>query len=332
MIAMTLRLFGREPTSIFALLGTDENSATFALGWAIDRCPSFRNMLVKKLVGRLPARESAMVVELQRYETGGITDIELISHHFCHVIIEAKCGWTLPSRKQLAGYSLRMVKSSMFKRKIVSLSAVTQDRVAGVLPKDINGVPVVHYSWEDVRCMVDVARKKAGSHTEKRWLHHLFLHLGGYVAMQNQSDNKVFVVSLGSGPIKSGSDYTWIDAVEKDKRYFHPVAKPWPNIPSIYIGFRYKEELQSVHHIDKYKVVRDLSKVKPQWPDPTSFDNIVYTLGPQMKPARPMKTGSIYRTGRVWCMIDTLLSGACGTISDARDETQRRSLTNRQKG
>ncbi len=323
---MTLRRFGREPTNIFALLGTDENSATFALGWAIDRCPSFRNMLVKKLVGCLSAGGHAVVVELQRYGTGGITDIELISDNFCHVIIEAKCGWTLPSRNQLAEYSRRMPRRTGSQRRIVSLSAVTKDGVARSLPEKINGVPVAHYSWADVRHMVAEARQKTGSHTEKLWLHHLYLHLGGYVAMQNQSDNNVFVVALSSNPIKSGCDYTWIDVVEKHKHYFHPAGNNWPRIPPNYIGFRYHGELQSVHHIEKYKIVSDLSAVRRQWPAPaaSSDRSFVYSLGPQMKPAHKMKTGKIFPTGRVWCMIDTLLSGKHDTISDARDETKRR--------
>ena len=320
---MTLRLFGKEPTNIFALLGTDENSATFALGWVIDKCPSFRKMLVKKL-DCLPATGRAIVVELQRYEKDGFTDIELISDNFCHVIIEAKCGWTLPSREQLEKYSRRMPGSSKSKRKIVSLSAVTKDRAARGLPENINGVPVAHYSWEDVRRMVAEARQKTRIHTEKRWLYHLYLHLGGYVAMQNQCDNNVLVVSLNSDPISSRFNYTWIDVVERDKRYFHPVERPWPSIPPNYIGFRYRGELQSVHHIDKYETVSDLPKVKPQWPA-NDVDHFVYHLGPPMKPARKMKTGKKIKYGsHARCMIDTLLSGAYDTISDARDETKRR--------
>ena len=48
---MTLRLFGSEPTSVFALARKDENSATFALGWVIERCPTFLKLLVTDVVG-----------------------------------------------------------------------------------------------------------------------------------------------------------------------------------------------------------------------------------------------------------------------------------------
>ena len=143
--------------------------------------------------------------------------------------------------------------------------------------------------------------------------------------MQNPRDNQVFVVALSAQPIKDGDDYTWIDVVEKEGRYFHPVGNRWPVVPPNYIGFRYYGELQSVHHIDTYEIVGDLSELNPKWPRrEDAADHFVYTLGPAMKPARPMRTGNIYRSGRVWCAIDTLLSGVCDTISDARDETSRR--------
>lgn len=147
-------------------------------------------------------------------------------------------------------------------------------------------------------------------------------------ANKSPKANHVFVVSLSTQPIKDGSRYTWIDVVEKEHRYFHPVGNRWPVVPPNYIGFRYSGELQSVHHIDAYEIVENLSELNPKWPEnEDGVDHFVYTLGPAMKPARPMPTGNIYPNGRVWCAIDTLLSGACNTIRDARDETSRRVST-----
>jgi hypothetical protein len=132
----------------------------------------------------------------------------------------------------------------------------------------------------------------------------------------------VFVVSLGSGPMVERGSHTWIDVVEKDHCYFHPVGGGWPVEPPNYMGFRYYGRLQSVHHVGSFEVVQNLVEVNPLWV-PTQEDHFVYELGPPMRPAREMRTGGIYRSGRVWCAIDTLLSGAF-TISDARDETKRR--------
>jgi hypothetical protein len=284
----------------------------------------FRNTLVTDLIGHPLENGDDVVIDLQRHDQqGGFTDIELVSKNFCHLIIEAKCGWTIPGQEQLEIYSRRMTRHSKAERRIVSLSAATRDYAVRRLPNRIANVPVTHRSWADIKQIAEVAHRKTTSHEEKLWLRHLSQHLEDYVSMQNPRDNLVYVVSLSAQPIKKGDDYTWIDVVEKDARYFHPVGNRWPVLPPNYIGFRYHGELQAVHHIDAYEVVADLSEQNPKWPV-TDTDHFVYTLGPAMKPARRIRTGNIYRNHRVRCAIDTLLSGVCNTISDARDETSRR--------
>ncbi len=141
--------------------------------------------------------------------------------------------------------------------------------------------------------------------------------------MERQSDNNVFVVSLGRQPMVEGQTHTWIDVVEKDRCYFHPVGNNWPVQPPNYVGFRYFGQLQSVHHVDHFEIVENLSIYNPLWPE-TEVDHFVYHLGPPMRPSVEVTTGNIFRNGRVWCAVDTLLSGAFATISDARDETQHR--------
>ena len=142
--------------------------------------------------------------------------------------------------------------------------------------------------------------------------------------MDRKSDNRVFVVSLGSGAMIPGQAYSWIDVVSQDKCYFHPVGNGNPVEPPNYVGFRYRGELLSVHHVDSFEIVDNLAAYNPLWP-PTTVDHFVYSLGPAMKPARPLTTGNgIHRAARVWCAIDTLLSGEFDTISDARDESTRR--------
>lgn len=61
----------------------------------------------------------------------------------------------------------------------------------------------------------------------------------------------------------------------------------------------------------------------PEMPD-EAWDNdcYVYKLGPAIIPTKTVKTGKIFRNGRVWAMLDTLLT--CDTISEARDVTQAR--------
>ena len=61
----------------------------------------------------------------------------------------------------------------------------------------------------------------------------------------------------------------------------------------------------------------------PEMPDEEWTENhFVYSLGPAIVPGKTVKTGNIYRSGRVWAMLDTLLT--CDTISEARDTSYAR--------
>ena len=142
--------------------------------------------------------------------------------------------------------------------------------------------------------------------------------------MERRTDNRVYVVALGSNEMVPGQAHSWIHVVTKDQSYFHPVGKTFPVEPPNYVGFRYGGKLQSVHHIDSFEIVENLAAHHPLWPI-TTFDHFVYRLGPAMRPVRQLRTGEeIRRAARVWCAIDTLLSGQFNTISEARDETKRR--------
>ena len=140
--------------------------------------------------------------------------------------------------------------------------------------------------------------------------------------MKNPRDNMVYVVSLSKASIKEDGDYTWIDVVEKDRCYFHPVGKGWPKEPPNYIAFRYDGELQSVHYIESAKVVIDPSSVNKNWLK-SDYNQFLYKLGPAMKPSSTVKSGRIWNQHHK-CIIDTLLSGVCKTIRDAEIETNRR--------
>jgi hypothetical protein len=65
--------------------------------------------------------------------------------------------------------------------------------------------------------------------------------------MERQNDNNVYVVALGAQAMIDGQKHTWIDVVEKDKCYFHPVGHTWPVQPPNYIGFRYWGKFGASH-------------------------------------------------------------------------------------
>ena len=58
-------------------------------------------------------------------------------------------------------------------------------------------------------------------------------------------------------------------------------------------------------------------------PDVIEDNNyFVYKLGPAIIPAKEVKNEKIYPNGRVWAMLDTLLTA--DTISEARDISKAR--------
>jgi len=319
---MTLVVRGRSTESVFGLLGMDENSATFALGWVLERSPVLLARFVADVVGH-PLDVWNAFIHLQKHrEQGGFTDIEIAATERFHIVVEAKRDWTVPDEEQLGRYAVRMSDSGG-ERRLVSLSAAPSSYGDRHLPSEIAGIRVLHRSWTDVRRMAEACRADASSNEEKLWLRQLAEHLEEYIAVDQVNSNLVYVVSLGLNPMVEGQTHTWVDVVEKDGNYFHPIASGWPQQPPNYIGFRYHGQLQSVHHIDSYDVVANLAERNSLWRE-TDEDQFVYRLGPPMRPAHEIRTGNIFRNGRVWCAIDTLLSGAYATISDARDESQRR--------
>jgi hypothetical protein len=321
---MVLRIGGGTPaSSVFGLFGTKENTATFALGWVLQQSRALRASLMPLLtVEEVPIEE--MIINLQRHgEDGGYTDIELDAPNKFHLIVEAKRGWIVPQQDQLLRYVDRLLDGTRRHKGLISLSAA--DKVyASRLPDRIADIDLTHVSWSEVRRAVRQALAATTSSQEKLWLRQLDIHLGAYVTVRDPSDNQVYVVSLSSKPILEGNTYRWIDVVEIDSSYFHPVGgSGWPVLPPNYIGFRYGGKLQSVHHVASFEVVQDVSKRNKQWPK-TEVEHFVYELGPSMRPTATMHTGNLFRAQRVWCAIDTLLSGQFSTISEARDETKSR--------
>ncbi len=320
---MALSLHGTEPTNVFRLIGKDENSATFAVGWALEQSSHFRELVVNAVFAEaLDANDMAITLQ-ERAGDGGYTDLELQAGHRFHAIVEAKRSWELPTLDQLNRYLPRLIAGGAERQRLVSVSAANQDHAQRRLPAHLGGVGICHLSWGDLQRLARKAETLASRFQEKLWLRQLVQHLQEFASMERQTDNKVFVVVLRNEPMVAGYTHTWIDVVEKDHCYFHPVGNHWPVQPPNYIGFRYQGRLQSVHHIDRFEIVEDVSTYNPLWVK-TDSDHFVYRLGPPMRPPREMKTGNIYMNARVECAIDTLLSGAFNTIRDAKDETDRR--------
>ena len=315
-----LKAYGREIRSVFQLLGDKENDITSSICWALVKCPLFLKEVVKKVCGIDANPEDVTVLNQQYDAVTGITDIEVTDDKTFHIILEAKRGWLLPGAEQLTKYSTRtdFVAKPVAHKHIVSLSECSQTYANLYLPfHEVNGIPVSHLSFSEVYQMAKAARS-ASNHEQKHLLDEFTEYLGGVMTMQNKTSNWVYVVALSHGYYE-GCELSWIDIVKKHNKYFCPVGgNGWPKEPPNYIAFRYDGKLQAIHHIEGYTVTRNIHELIPEMPDEEWSENhFVYSLGPAIVPRKTVKTGNIYRSGRVWAMLDTLLT--CDTISEARD-------------
>lgn len=316
-----LQLHNKPIQTIFQLLGEKENNITYSVGWALYCSPAFLKEFLNATIGEYK-EGIAPILRLQDYrERSGITDIEIDVPGQCHVIVEAKRGWNLPSTHQLGKYIPRLKNGKATVCKIVALSECTTDYASTRLISEIDGVPIQTISWRAIVRMVERAVKR-GKLKEKHLLKDLLDYLGRVTTMQDTDSNRVYVVAVGAGT-HDGWRISWIDMIEKYKKYFHPVGiKGWPKEPPNYIAFRYRGRLQSIHHIKNYAVITDLHDGFKELPHKKREPHFLYELGPAIRPAHKVPTGKLYANGRVWCMFDTLLSS--DTIAHARDISKKR--------
>lgn len=89
---MSLLLRSSFPKNVFELMGKDENSATYSLGWTLERSPCFASLFVSEIAGT-QVDYSEVRISLQKSgDDRGFTDIELRCGDELHAIIEAKQG------------------------------------------------------------------------------------------------------------------------------------------------------------------------------------------------------------------------------------------------
>lgn len=326
---MSLISRGYPTSNVFQLMGRDENSATYALGWALERSPLLLQRLASHIAGRPLNQAQAHLVLQKAGQDGGYTDLEIHYGRDLHCIVEAKRGWLIPSLEQLHRYKPRfeLDHQNALSKTMVSVSAASHEIAKLSLPQHIDGIPLMHISWGLIRILAKKTLSQTRSLDERLWLKELIKHLETYTAMDTLRDNMVYVVSLGSQAMRDGGTHTWIDVVEKDGYYFHPVGNHWPQQPPNYIAFRYRGAVHTVHRIESHEIWSNVAEKNPLWCE-TRDTNFVYKLGPAMRPPRDMKAGgtgdTIKRSARVWCALDTLLTGQFEYLGQARDETKKR--------
>lgn len=315
-------LHNRKLESIFELLGANENDITFSIGWVLSQCPSFLSgFLAQCGVALRPEDSTAIDVRLQSYKNGsGITDVEIIVHASIHAIIEAKRGLQLPCEQQLRMYASRLREQRCERQALVAMAECSPEYAKHHLPHQVDGLPVHYLCWKDID---KIGANSHGSRAENRLLSQLRNYLRRIVNMQNQESNMVYVVALGSNT-PPWSKISWRQIVNDKHRYFHPAAQGggWPKEPPNYIAFRYGGQLQSIHHVDSWKIVEEMHTDIPEIDAGRWKPHYIYTLGSAILPSKQIKTGNIFPNGRKWAMLDLLLT--CGSISEAAEMTKKR--------
>ena len=327
-----LSLHGKKVDTVFHLLGRKyenekyENDMTISLGWCLSQVPSFLDCLGGEL-GTPDLSDHNAVVRLEESQPGtGRTDLEIYAPGYAAWIIEAKRGFTVPSTDQLRKYAARMaqLKDRNAAQGLVVLAASDRNDqwLSRQLPDEINRIPVHSLSWREVRRMAEETRRNVGG-GKKSLLGQFLTYLGSEANMQDQNSNWVYVVSLSHKTF--GGDTTFVEVVEKHRKYFHPVGGGpggWPVDPPNYMAFRYNGHLQSIHHVDDYEVITDFGPFFPNQPSVEENPLFLYHLGPPVHPPKPTPTGGNWRAMRVWCFIDTLLTS--DTIAEALAATKER--------
>lgn len=313
--------YGREIDSVFELMGRDENSLTFALGWCLSRVPALLDDIAAVL-GVAPPRPEAAVHLQDHKGEDGITDVEVRDPGHVAWLFEAKVGFEPPTHAQLAKYARALLAGEEAERLLVVLARSDRRELWLRLnvPDAVEGVPVRVLSWGQVASCVE-RTYRAADNTGKALLRQLRSFLSMAVRTQAIDSNLAYVVSVNRDRFSEGAT-TFLDVVERHRKYFHPVAKGWPQNPPNYLAFRWDGRLQSIHHVDSYRVI---TSWRPHFADAGEEEVgplFLYDLGPPIVPGREVRTGAIFRAGRVWAALDLLLT--CDTIAEARDMTRKR--------
>ena len=319
---LAIQLHGRPIESIFELLGSDENAMTYALGWCMARVPGLTAVISAEL--GLDGPGETPTVLLQEHVGGkGITDVEIRDPGKVAWIFEAKVGFAPPGVEQLARYAKRLHEQddTALKMLIVVAQSDRRDLTLNMrVPKAVDGIAVKVLSWGQINTCLTKAYP-GSDNTGKALLRQFSAFLTKVLEMQNVNSNNVYVVSVSRDTFGGGST-TFIDVVDKFKKYFHPVGPGWPASPPNHIAFRWGGQVQSVHHIDDFEIISQFASYFPGTSEEGIQPHFLYHLGPAITPNRTVKTGNLFRAARIYAHIDLLLTSE--TIAEAGVKTRER--------
>jgi hypothetical protein len=307
---------GREVSSVFDLLGRDENDLTAAFGFALACSPGLLRRIVQRVAPGTD--EEGTVLRLESRDSGGRTDLEISTGDHL-IVVEAKRGWLVPGETQLAKYAPRI--GAHGSGVLVSLSAASPAWALQTLPETVQGVPVAHLSWEQV--LLDLTDARGATRGQERaWLAEFSDYLRKAIRMRDPADSWTYCVVVNNERPGGGGPCTFREFVTTEGCYFHPYGwgKGWPRTPPNFLAFRWDGKVQRVCRVTRAEVIQDLQSRWPGIPQTTETirPHALYHLGSPL-PGTPIPSGTTYRAARIWVILDHLLTSP--TLKDARIQT-----------
>ncbi|MBS9535886.1 hypothetical protein KIH27_20075 [Mycobacterium sp. M1] len=316
-----LKRHGTDVTSVFDLVGRDENDLTAALAFALSRSPVMAKTLLQRVwpeAGKASWGKMALALEVR--DQDGRTDLE-IRLPDALLIIEAKRGWGLPEKAQLRRYARRITKGPGA-GVLITLSQASPELAAMKLPSDIDGVAVRHLAWGDV--LADISSARHGKRGQERlWLEEFRAYLQEVVRVRRIEDSWTYCVAINNEMPADGGKYTFLEYITKAKCYFHPFGtNGWTTEPPNFLAFRWSGAVQRIYRVKHAEVVPSLLQ---RWPKlkkspRTERPHVVYDLGAQLPPFEPIPNGAPYRANRLWVLLDQLQTA--DTLKAAHDATR----------
>lgn len=164
--------------SVFDLLGTQENDLTAAFGFGLSRSTELLRAVMARAMPGVDSPDQA-TVSLEVRDVAGRTDLE-IAHADGLIVVEAKKGWLLPTTEQLSRYAPRIIAHGG--GALVTVSEASNDLAAVTLPREVDGVPVLHVPWREAINDIRTAQARARGR-ERLWLGELRTYLQGATSM-----------------------------------------------------------------------------------------------------------------------------------------------------
>jgi hypothetical protein len=264
----SLTLHDRDVSSVFDLLGRDENDLTAAFAFTLARSPGLLRRIVQRVAPAASYEEA--VLRLEARNSDGRTDLEISAGNHLIVVV-AKRGWLVPGETQLVKYAGRVTAHG--NGVLVSLSAASHDWARCTLPETIQGIPVAHLPWEEVRLDLTAARIIARGQ-ERAWLEEFADYLRKAIKMRDPAASWTYCVVVSNDRPGDGGPHTYREFVTAEASYFHPYGwgKGWPKTPPNFVAFRWNSQVQQVRRVTRAEVIPDLQS---RWPDiPKTVDTI----------------------------------------------------------